>query len=150
MKFDEKSCGVIVFREVAEKEVTDERKYLLLRYPGGHWDFVKGHVEEGETEHETATRELLEETGIGDLAFVDGFREQISYKYNHHIHKKLSHKQVIFFLGKTELKEIHLSHEHHDFIWLSYNEALKKVTFDNARNLLKKAEEFLKKSSVKN
>ena len=57
IKYDEKSCGIVLFRE---EEGT--RQFLLLHYPSGHWDLAKGHVEEGETEHETATRELLEET----------------------------------------------------------------------------------------
>ena len=76
IKFDEKSCGVVLFRE--EK---GEYLFLILHYPGGHWDLPKGHVEEGETEHETANRELLEETGIADLEFVDGYREEISYQH---------------------------------------------------------------------
>ena len=114
IKFDEKSCGVVVYRE--EK---GEKIFLVLRYPSGHWDLAKGHVEDGETEHETAARELLEETGIADVEFVDGYREEISYK--HYPKGKLSNKQVIFFLGKTELSDIRLSHEHHDFEWLGYD-----------------------------
>jgi bis(5'-nucleosidyl)-tetraphosphatase len=137
LKFDEKSCGVLVFRETSKG-----RFYLLLHYPNGHWDFAKGHVEEGEEEHETAHRELLEETGIGDLIFVDGFREEMSYKHN--LNNKLSHKQVIFFLGKTDLEDIHLSHEHHDSLWLPYEEALEKLTYENAKEMLKKAEKFVK------
>lgn len=135
-KFDEKSCGIVLFREK-----NGENHYLLLHYPGGHWDFPKGHVEEGEKERETAARELLEETGIADPEFLQNFREHISYKY--YKESKLSHKQVIFFLAKTEFKEIQLSHEHHDFIWLPYEEAYNKLTFENAKNLLKKAKSFL-------
>ena len=136
IKFDEKSCGVVLFRE--EK---GEYLFLILHYPGGHWDLPKGHVEEGETEHETANRELLEETGIADLEFVDGYREEISYQ--HYPKGKLSNKQVVFFLGKTELSDVRLSHEHHNFEWLSYENAISKLTFDNAKNLLIKAKEFL-------
>ncbi|MBD3304395.1 NUDIX domain-containing protein, partial [Candidatus Woesearchaeota archaeon] len=40
-------------------------KYLLVKHKeGGHWDFPKGHAEEGETEEETALREIYEETGL--------------------------------------------------------------------------------------
>ena len=136
IKFDEKSCGVVLFREE-----NSERLFLVLHYPGGHWDLPKGHVEEDETEHETASRELLEETGIADLEFVDGYREEISYQ--HFPKGKLSNKQVIFFLGKTNLSDIRLSHEHHNFQWLPFEKALAKLTFDNAKNLVKKAKEFL-------
>lgn len=135
-KFDEKSCGIVLFREK-----DGEKHYLLLHYPSGHWDFPKGHVEEGENERETAARELLEETGIADPEFLQNFREHISYKY--YKEGKLSNKQVIFFLAKTDLKNIQLSHEHHGFIWLPYDAAYQKLTFENARNLLKKTKRFL-------
>lgn len=136
-KYDEKSCGIVVFREHEGK-----RKFLVLHYPSGHWDFAKGHVEEGESEKETATRELLEETGIADIIFIDGFREQISYEFK--VRGNLISKEVIFFLAKTDLKDIHLSHEHKGSMWLPYEEAFNRATFDNAKNLLKKANEFLK------
>ena len=135
-KFDEKSCGIVLFRED-----NDGREYLLLHYPGGHWDFPKGHVEGNEEEEETAHRELLEETGIADIEFIKGFRKMISYTYKRK--EGFSNKQVIFFLGKTNLKDIRLSHEHRDSIWLPYSAAKNKVTFDNARNLLDKAERLL-------
>jgi 8-oxo-dGTP pyrophosphatase MutT (NUDIX family) len=136
LKYDEKSCGIVVFREEG-----DVRKYLLLHYPSGHWDFVKGHVEEGENEFETAFRELEEETGISDLQFVENFREPISYIYKKN--GKPSNKQVVFFLGKTNTKDIKISFEHKGFLWLPCAEALKKVTFENARKVLTAAEKLL-------
>jgi len=64
---DEKSCGVVLFRENSlTNSDKAERLYLLLHYPSGHIDFPKGHVEPGEEndEHFTAHREVTEETGI--------------------------------------------------------------------------------------
>lgn len=138
IKYDEKSCGIVIYREKDGINL-----YLLLHYPGGHWDFPKGHMEHGEDEHQTASRELVEETGISDFQFVDGFREEVSYEYRRG--KKMSNKQVIFFLAKTNLEEIKLSHEHHHFKWLPFGPAYNKLTFENARNLLKKAKNFLEK-----
>ena len=72
----EKSCGAVIFRR------DGDRKYLLLQYlllQGGHWDFVKGHVEKNESERETVLRETEEEVGIADPKFVEGFRQPISY-----------------------------------------------------------------------
>ena len=70
---EEVSAGIILFNEF------NERKFLLLNYPSKHWDFVKGKMEEGETYHETALRETKEETGILDVEFLNGFREEIEY-----------------------------------------------------------------------
>ena len=134
---EEISAGVILFNDV------DERKFLLLNYPSKHWDFVKGKMEKDETPHETAIRETKEETGISDVEFIDGFEEEIEYYFyadNQEIHKK-----VIFFLGKNQTTEIVLSHEHLDFIWLEFDNALSKTTYENAKNLLKKSKTFLDK-----
>lgn len=140
INYDEKSCGIVVFRRMTDQAKGDH-EYLLLHYPSGHWDFPKGHVEEGENENETAARELQEETGIPSIRFVDDFREVILYSYKKN--GKPSRKLVIFFLGETRSQNVSLSHEHEDFIWLPYKEAFAKVTFDNAKNLLKKAEKSI-------
>jgi hypothetical protein len=50
-------------------------------------------------------------------------------------------------LAKTDEKKITLSHEHNDFVWLEYNDALKKTTFRNAKNVLSKANELLLSTS---
>ena len=118
-----------------------DEKFVLLNYPSKHWDFVKGKMETGETPHETALRETNEETGISDVEFIDGFEEQIEYYFyadNQEIHKK-----VIFFLGRTKTSDIILSHEHLNYIWLEYDNALEKTTYENAKNLLKKSKVFL-------
>ena len=131
---EEVSAGIILFNEIVNKE------FLLLNYPSKHWDFVKGKMEKDETPHETALRETKEETGISDVEFIDGFKEEIEYYFyadNQEIHKK-----VIFFLGKTKTIDIILSHEHLDFIWLDFNNALEKITYKNAKNLLKKSRNF--------
>ena len=132
----EKSAGIVLFRNDSNKN-----EFLLLNYPQGHWDFIKGKVEENETTHETAIRETKEETGISNIEFIDGFEESVEYDFR--FKKEDIHKKVIFFLAKTDEKNIKLSHEHNDYLWLEYNDALKKTTFENAKNVLSKANEFL-------
>jgi len=136
----EKSAGIVLFRNDSDKN-----KFLLLNYPQGHWDFVKGKIEQNETSHETALRETKEETGITNIEFVDGFEESVEYDFR--FKKEDIHKKVIFFLAKTNEKNIKLSHEHNDYLWLEYNDALKKTTFENAKNVLTKANEFLLSTS---
>jgi 8-oxo-dGTP pyrophosphatase MutT (NUDIX family) len=133
---EQKSAGIVLFRNDSDKN-----EFLLLNYPQGHWDFVKGKIEQNETSHETASRETKEETGITNIEFVDGFEESVEYDFR--FKKEDIHKKVIFFLAKTNEKNIKLSHEHNDYLWLEYNDALKKTTFENAKNVLTKANEFL-------
>lgn len=132
----EKSCGVVVFYEEDGK-----REYLLLHYPSGHWDLPKGHVEEDETEEQTALRELEEESGIKDVTLVKGYREVIQYSYFHE--KQAYTKDVIYFLGRTSSKEVNISHEHQAWDWLPYLEAVNKLTFENAKQLIIAAEAVL-------
>ena len=133
---EQKSAGIVLFRNDSDKN-----EFLLLNYPQGHWDFVKGKIEQNETSHETALRETKEETGITNIEFVDGFEESVEYDFR--FKKEDIHKKVIFFLAKTNEKNIKLSHEHNDYLWLEYNDALKKTTFENAKNVLIKANKFL-------
>jgi 8-oxo-dGTP pyrophosphatase MutT (NUDIX family) len=134
----EKSCGAIVYIKRSS-----ELFYLLLHYESGHWDFVKGNVEVNETEKETVVRELREETAITDASFVNGFREKIEYYYRRQ--DKTVHKEVIFYLMETNTETITISFEHIGSIWLNYSQAMEKLTFKNAKLLLKQADDFLNK-----
>ena len=133
---EEKSAGIVLFHKTS-----DENEFLLLNYPQGHWDFVKGKMEVGETPHETVKREMGEETGISNFKLIKGFEEHV--EYNFRFKNEVVHKKVIFFLAKTDMKKISLSHEHNDYLWLGYNDAFKKITFENAKNVLAKANKFL-------
>jgi len=154
---DEKSCGIVLFREEPRKwqsagasahadntetPADHKRKYLVLHYPGGHFDFPKGHVENyDKDEYATAARELEEETGITDIEFIPKFRELVHYTYKKA--GKPSRKQVVFFLAKTKTIVVTISFEHKNFFWLTFKEAMKKLTFKNAKQLLEKAEKIL-------
>ena len=138
--FNEKSCGAVVFLK------NSEVNYLLLRYEAGHWDFVKGNVEPNESEKDTVIRELKEETSIVDAHFIDGFREKISYFYRRQ--GNTIHKEVIFFLIEAHTGKVVLSYEHVGYNWLDYQQAMKTLTFKNARNVLQNARAFLKKQGI--
>ena len=86
-------------------------------------------------------REVKEETGIADLEFIDGFREIEKYSF---LYKGEDvSKTVSYLLAETKTKEVKLSFEHLDFKWLSYQEALKKLTFKNAQKIVQKAHDFI-------
>ena len=133
---EETSAGIVVFRKEKSKIL-----FLLLHYPSGHWDFVKGKMEKGESTHETAIRETREETGITDITFIENFEEWIDYNFKHK--GELVQKKVVFFLAETKTKEIKISHEHSGYTWMNYNSSMEKTTFDNAKTVLTKAQKVL-------
>ena len=136
---EETSAGIILFRKEDSKIL-----FLLLHYPSGHWDFVKGKMEDGESTHETAIREAREETGITDITFLENFEEWIKYDFQYK--GELVHKKVVFFLAETKTKEIIISNEHLDYTWMDYNTSMEKTTFDNAKTVLTRAQTLLAKT----
>ena len=136
---EETSAGIVLFRKEDSKIL-----FLLLHYPSGHWDFVKGKMEKGESTHETAIREAKEETGITDITFLENFEEWIKYDFQYQ--GELVHKKVVFFLAETKTKEIMISHEHLDYTWMDYNTSMEKTTFDNAKTVLTRAQMLLSKT----
>lgn len=136
---EETSSGVVLFRKENEKIL-----FLLLHYPSGHWDFVKGKMESGESPLVTAIRETKEETGIIDVKFLDYFEEWI--QYNFQFKGELVLKKVVFFLGETKTKDIKISHEHLNYTWMNYSAAMEKITFDNAKTVLSKSYALLSKT----
>ena len=133
---EETSAGIVLFRKEESKIL-----FLLLHYPSGHWDFVKGKMEQEESTHQTAVRETKEETGITDIVFVENFEEWIQYNFKYK--GELVQKKVVFFLAETKTKEVKISHEHSGYTWLDYNSSMEKTTFDNAKTVLTKAEKLL-------
>jgi 8-oxo-dGTP pyrophosphatase MutT (NUDIX family) len=146
----EKSVGAVVFRREGKKIF-----YLLLEYDPKYWGFPKGHVEKKETEEETLRREIREETGIKNVKVVPDFRIETRYFYRakgkeraerkRDKRKTLIMKKAVFYLAETKAKKIVISSEHEAFAWLAYKKALEKTAHRTAKNILKKAEKFLKK-----
>lgn len=131
----EKSCGALVYRKAGDK-----LQLLILRHRmGGHWSFPKGHVEKGETETETALREVKEETGLS-IELFDGFREMVTYSPRPGIKK-----DVVYFLGfardsRTTRQEEEIS----EIRWIDLDQTYNYLTYDNDRRLIKSAKRYMK------
>ena len=132
----EKSCGAVIYAVRNGK-----RLYLVEQMKKGHFSMCKGHVETGESEHQTAAREILEETGLS-VAFVDGFREAIEYSPYEDCRKT-----VVFFLAAADSMDVTVQEEEvREIRWLPFDEAADTMTFDSDRETLQKAEAFLKRA----
>ncbi len=139
----ERSAGAVVIHKGKQIE------YLLLLHIGlskskKHWDFPKGHIEKDETEDETIIREVREETDLDDIKLYPQFRESIKYFFQKD--KKTIFKTVIFRLAESKTKNVKISSEHIDYIWLPYEQALDAVTYISAKRVLKKARDYLLKN----
>lgn len=132
----EKSAGAVVFHENDEK-----REYLLLHYSSGHWDFPKGNIEKGEREEETVLREVREETGLEEVELVPGWRKVIRYFYRRQ--GRVVSKSVVFYLAKSLGVSVRISYEHQGFLWLPYEDAFRKLSYRNSREVLSEAEAFV-------
>ena len=143
----ENSAGAIIFRKEGRRPL-----FLLLNYPFGgrrtepYWDLPKGHIEKGEKTEDTARREVEEETGLKDINFINGFRQTIKYSFQWR--GKTITKFVIFLLAETKTEKVIISKEHIGYKWLPYKEALKTLTFDNAKEILRKANAFFSKKGL--
>ena len=153
---EEVSSGIVVFR--VEGGI---RKYLLLNRMEGFLDFPKGHIEAGESEEIAAERETLEETGL-NVKPIPGFRKEAAYWFRARamspVEKEASvsqyakkrargeliHKKLVMFLGKAPDGESPIvSKEHTGFQWLDYSQCMSLLRYDNQKELLEEAENFL-------
>ena len=129
----EKSCGAVIYTQM-----DNTRLYLIEHMQKGHCSLCKGHAEEDETERQTASREILEETGL-TVAFVNGFRETISYSPY-----EGCRKTVVFFLARSDRTDVTAQEEEvREISWLSFKKAMEALTFESDRETLQKAETFL-------
>jgi 8-oxo-dGTP pyrophosphatase MutT (NUDIX family) len=109
----------------------------LVRSAKGDWGFPKGHVEKGETDEAAARRELYEETGIDA---VDLLPDQIfSQSYAFAVGTSMVLKVVDYFVGVTDSR-VATPHEFEGEItaalWLPYEEAKRRLSFDDTRRIL--------------
>ena len=132
----EKSCGAIVYTKDY-----GSIQYVIIRSKEGFYGFPKGHMEENETEEETALREVAEETGL-TITLVPDFRTEDTHTFNRNGETRLKH--IVYFLGaysgqtpiaqETELNGVFL---------MSYETAMYSFQFDNSKKLLTEAHNFL-------
>lgn len=131
----ETSCGAVVYRII-----NGEVRFLLIKNKRSlNWGFPKGHMERGEDEHATAYREIFEETGIR-ASFLPGFR----FKSEYSIQNKIEKKVIIFLATTSDTHTVIQQEEIEEYLWLGYEKAMDTLKFPNDRQILIKANEYLK------
>ena len=130
----EKSCGALIVRREDH-----QLQFLIIQQVQGHWCFPKGHVENHETEQETAAREIREETGL-KVEFIKGFRQKTEYSPQPGVMK-----EVVYFLARpTGGKEKIQKSELKDMAWVDPIAALAALTYNGDAELLRQAYAFLR------
>ncbi|MDE5753732.1 MAG: NUDIX domain-containing protein [Oscillospiraceae bacterium] len=131
----EKSCGAIVYRRSH-----GNIEILLIRHiNSGHWSFPKGHVESGETEIETAVREIKEETAI-DVLIDPTFRETVSYSP-----KRDTQKIVVYFIARARnYNFMPQKEEISEVRWVDIGYVSHLLTYENDKNIVMKAKNIIK------
>ena len=139
---DETSAGGVVFRIDGGLPL-----YLLIRDSYQNWGFPKGHLEPGEVPEAAALREVSEETGLSDLS-VRGAIETIDWFFR--FRGQLIHKFCHFFLMET--RESSTLPQRAEGItacrWSRYEDATSLVSYANARDVLRRAQEMILESSA--
>ena len=131
----EKSCGAVVFTRM-----NNEIQYLLIRNWTGIYGFPKGHVEQGETEEQTALREVFEEVGLA-VKLVSGFRSEDEHPIPQ---KEDTMKQIVYFLGEYSNQEFtYQIEELTDALLTDYETAMTLFQFDSSKRILTEANNFL-------
>lgn len=110
-------------------------------FPKVVWRLPKGWIDEGENLEETALREVREEAGI-DAKIIKKI-ETIKYFYKHPENGNIL-KFVTFFLMEwvRDFPE-GFDEETSEILWLSFDEAYKKLSFSGEKQILKKAKEMV-------
>ncbi len=128
----ERSCGAVV-----TTNIDGQRYYVLVK--GGYIGLPKGHMEQGETEQQTALREVKEETCV-QAEIIYGFRRVVVYRMPNG-----NQKRVVYFLAQyTEQEARRNPEEFLKVMVLPYGDAVRALTFENDRAILRAAEKFMR------
>ena len=136
----EKSCGAVVFRDETTDTGGSKRYVLMIKQSRtSRFSFPKGHVESGESETETAEREVLEETSVA-INITEGFRKTVSYSPRPGVKK-----QVVYFVARTDAQDIKPQEgEIVEVKWVDVDKAEHLLGHANDRRVFSMALDYLK------
>ena len=135
----ERSCGAVVFT----RDGGEVRYVIVENIDGGVHGFPKGHVEPGETERETARREIAEETAL-DVRFVGDFRDEETYELFYG-----ATKTVVYFLAEyADQTPRGRWGEIVSVAVVPFAEAMEMLEHESTRRILREADEYLRSAAA--
>ncbi len=134
-----RSCGMVVYRRRRGKP-----EYLLLQEKRSTvWSIPKGHMELGETEEQTAIRELEEEAGLRAVP-IPGFRYELTYPI-----PPIYSKTLAVFLAECD-GEVHVREDEiKRYIWVDYHGAKNHFGSRKMMDAIRSASRFLRERQKK-
>ena len=134
---DEYSCGAVIYARI-----DGQIRYCIMESIAGIYGFPKGHMERGETEEETALREVREEVGL-KVKLIPGFRTTDCHLLPQ---KPGVSKHITYFLAEAVDTNISIQKEElSSASFLDYCTAMRKFQFPSSRRILTEAHQFLMK-----
>lgn len=134
----EKSCGAVVFTREG-----GTIKFVIIRSPEGFYGYPKGHMEAGETEEQTALREIKEETGLS-VTLLPGFRTEDSHALVREGRPDVT-KHIVYFLAEYSGQALHAqAGEVSAIALMSFDEAMAAFQFESSRRILREADAYIK------
>ena len=142
---EEISVGAIIYKKI------NKNILFLLVYSerNKEWGFAKGHIEQNETETQTAKREIEEEKDIKSITFIKNFRETDCYKIKGALpstKNRIINKKVVYYLCYTneDFTINYTDGEIGECKWVNYTNALSLLKYDKQKEILSKANTFIK------
>jgi 8-oxo-dGTP pyrophosphatase MutT (NUDIX family) len=118
---------------------------LISTFGGRRWQLPKGHLEAGESPEQAAVREVEEETGVRGrvLAELPDVEYWFTERGTHRIHKRVYYYLLVYERGDTADYD---PHEVSGAAWMSWEEALARLSFANDRRVVKRARQTVGES----
>ncbi|CCC81515.1 bis(5'-nucleosyl)-tetraphosphatase [Thermoproteus tenax] len=139
MSSAQRAAGAVIY-------LIEERPLYLVLHNRLGWDFPHGLIRQNETEEAAALREIYEETHL-KVEFVPGFRENVFLRFSRG--GRTIYKEIVMYLAKAAGGEVILSSEHDDYAWLDYADALLRLSRDEMRRVLIKANSFIERLLIR-
>lgn len=140
------SIGAVIY-----KLDKDKIFFLIIKHAKGHWAFPKGHGESGETEIQTAKRELFEETGIDNIYIPDENTMLEEYYSFNNPDTGIISKKVKYFIAKCISGDVNIDDkEIVDYRWCEIDKAVELITFGGAKKIINDANNIIREKFLVN